>query len=224
MESAAACTGSRALTAPRIRRAWFPRALHDVFGRCTARYGLKSSNKLQSKSIQAQKPGESVSALRGLSRVHRPSPLGRGNGTGKRRRGLISATVIANPHHRTRARPSERKHSTCIASLIPAIPQIRAMARRWTSCALACVAVSAFAPPSTRIALRHTTRRATPELDAPPDIRWLAKLNPQQPDREPSGANGTMVLPLFPLGRRGLHAWFYASPEHLRAEVPEDVF
>ena len=74
------------------------------------------------------------------------------------------------------------------------------MARRWTSCALACVAVSAFAPPSTRIALRHTTRRATPELEAPPDIRWLAKLNPQQPDREPSGANGTMVLPLFPLG------------------------
>jgi len=33
-----------------------------------------------------------------------------------------------------------------------------------------------------------------------PDIRWLAKLNPQQPDREPSGLNGTMVLPLFPLG------------------------
>ena len=129
------------------------------------------------------------------------SPLGRGNGTGKPpASGLISATVIANPHHRTRARPSERKHSTCIASLIPAIPQIRAMARRWTSCALACVAVSAFAPPSTRIALRHTTRRATPELEAPPDIRWLAKLNPQQPDREPSGANGTMVLPLFPLG------------------------
>ena len=117
----------------------------------------------------------------------------------RRRRRLISACQLTNPPLvRARGR-GERKHSTCIASLIPAIPQIRAMARRWTSCALACVAVSAFAP---RTALRPKTtiRRATTEVEDAPDIRWLAKLNPQQPDREPSGANGTMVLPLFPLG------------------------
>ena len=114
-------------------------------------------------------------------------------------RPLISACQLTNPPLvRARGR-GERKHSTCIASLIPAIPQIRAMARRWTSCALACVAVSAFAP---RTALRPKTtiRRATTEVEDAPDIRWLAKLNPQQPDREPSGQNGTMVLPLFPLG------------------------
>ena len=141
------------------------------------------------------------SAFRGLSRMH-TSPFGQESsaesaaGAGPP---LISACQLTNPPLvRARGR-GERKHSTCIASLIPAIPQIRAMARRWTSCALACVAVSAFAP---RTALRPKTtiRRATTEVEDAPDIRWLAKLNPQQPDREPSGQNGTMVLPLFPLG------------------------
>ena len=82
MESAAACTISRAL--------WLrdPTRMVSLL-RCTMSldaaphgFGLKSSTILQSKSIQAQKPGESVSALRGLSRVH-TSPLGRGNGTEK---------------------------------------------------------------------------------------------------------------------------------------------
>ena len=58
MESAAACTGSRA---PRLGG---PTRMSSLV-RCTMSldaaphaYGLKSSNKLQSKSIQAQKPGE----------------------------------------------------------------------------------------------------------------------------------------------------------------------
>ena len=71
MESAAACTGSRAL---RFRD---PRRMVSLV-RCTlaldaAPHGssLKSSNKLQSKSIQAQKPAESVSrAPRLLSGAH----------------------------------------------------------------------------------------------------------------------------------------------------------
>ena len=45
MESAAACTGSRAPRLARTDAHGFARALHDVFGRCTARSGLKSSAK-----------------------------------------------------------------------------------------------------------------------------------------------------------------------------------
>ena len=103
MESAAACTFSY-LMAPRSDAHGFPRALHDVFGRCTARLRPKIHSTIAIKvNTSPPKTRRMVSALRGLSRVH-TSPLGRGNGTGKPAgAGLISATVIANPHHRTRA-------------------------------------------------------------------------------------------------------------------------
>jgi len=42
-------------------------------------------------------------------------------------------------------------------------------------------------------------RRATATEDDQ-EIRWLPPLNPQRPEAEPSEADGTMVLPLFPLG------------------------
>lgn len=80
MESAAACTNVPYGSA--IRRAWFPSCVARCLWTLQGTLGPKIQHKLQSKSIQAQKPGESVSALRGLSRVH-TSPLGRGNGTGK---------------------------------------------------------------------------------------------------------------------------------------------
>ena len=80
MESAAACTSTRAL--------WLRDPTRMVsLVRCTmsldaAPHGPEIQQQIATKSIQAQKPGESFSALRGLSRVH-TSPLGRGNGTGK---------------------------------------------------------------------------------------------------------------------------------------------
>ena len=82
MESAAACTSSRVLC-PRSDPHEFPRALHDVFGRCKARRsGLKSSTNCNQSQYKPKNPANRFSALRGLSRVH-TSPLGRGNGTGK---------------------------------------------------------------------------------------------------------------------------------------------
>ena len=92
---------------------------------------------------------------------------------------LISACQLTNPPLvRARGR-GERKHSTCIASSIPAIPQIRAMARRWTSCALACVAVSAFAPPAPRVDRRSVSRHfdaasAAADILADPTARFEA--------------------------------------------------
>ena len=81
MESAAACTGSRAL---RLRA---PTRMSSLV-RCTMSLDAaphvrpKIQQQIAIKVNTSPKPGESVSALRGLSRVH-TSPLGRGNGTGK---------------------------------------------------------------------------------------------------------------------------------------------
>ena len=154
MESAAACTGSRAL---RLRdptrmvslvrctmsldaapHGFWPKIQHNI----AIKVNKPKTRRIGFLLCEASLSGAHVSA-RARKRYRKSAAPG-----------PHLSSVIANPHHRTRARPSERKHSTCIASLIPAIPQIRAMARRWTSCALACVAVSAFAP---RTALRPKT-------------------------------------------------------------------
>ena len=57
MESAAACTGSRAPRLARTDAHGFARALHDVFGRCTARrYGLKSSTNCNQSQYKPKNP------------------------------------------------------------------------------------------------------------------------------------------------------------------------
>ena len=56
MESAAACTSSRVLC-PRSDPHEFPRALHDVFGRCKARRsGLKSSTNCNQSQYKPKNP------------------------------------------------------------------------------------------------------------------------------------------------------------------------
>ena len=47
--------------------------------------------------------------------------------------------------------------------------------------------------------LGQPAMRAEAAEDDEGPIRWLT-LNPKRPDREPSEVEGTMVLPLFPLG------------------------
>jgi len=76
-------------------------------------------------------------------------------------------------------------------------PQLRSVA----ACAL--YVVSGFAPLAARAPVM-TRRSSASDINAPPEIQWLAKLDPLQPDSQPGPTanqeNGTLVLPLFPLG------------------------
>ena len=80
MESAAAYTGSRALRLSGPTR--MVSLVRCTMSLDTAPHGLKNPAQYCNQSQYKPKNPESVSALRGLSRVH-TSPLGRGNGTEK---------------------------------------------------------------------------------------------------------------------------------------------
>ena len=105
MESAAACTGSRAPRLARTDAHGFARALHDVFGRCTARYGLKSSTKRINCNDNTRE--KRFSAFRGLSRMQ-TSPFGQ-ESSAESAAGAGAAPHLSLSAHKstagTRARP-----------------------------------------------------------------------------------------------------------------------
>ena len=105
MESAAACTGSRAPRLARTDAHGFARALHDVFGRCTARSGLKSSQKRIKCNDNTRE--KRFSAFRGLSRMQ-TSPFGQ-ESSAESAAGAGAAPHLSLSAHKstagTRARP-----------------------------------------------------------------------------------------------------------------------